>query len=209
MKKNILNLYEGFFDDLDKLNQDDGFRGTNDQVYDEHDYILSQDRNPEFFKGLCDMFKFYNISYNENGFIQEYLDQIISLTLYSNKEPYVIGPDFNYFNKSLKKLNELKYFNKLKKLDDYFFKNCEKLKFIEFPENLKYIGQECFYNCSLTSLVFPKNLEKIDSRAFEYCQRLKTIKFNENIKEISEFAFAYERKARIPIPYSGGMKALK
>ena len=43
MKKNILNLYEGFFDDLDQLNknQDDGFGDVNGNIYDEHDFILS------------------------------------------------------------------------------------------------------------------------------------------------------------------------
>ena len=46
MKKNILNLYEGFFDDLDKLNKNlnkedkvnDGFGEVNGKVYDEYLY---------------------------------------------------------------------------------------------------------------------------------------------------------------------------
>ena len=62
MKKNILNLYENFLDDLDKLNQDKKnkeFGDVNSGVYDEHDFILSQDKNPEFFKGLCEFCKKY------------------------------------------------------------------------------------------------------------------------------------------------------
>ena len=83
MKKNLLKIYEGFFDDLDQLNknQDDGFGDVNGNTYDEHDFIISQDKNPEFFKGLCEFCKKYypNLPSNENGFTQEDLDQIIFL----------------------------------------------------------------------------------------------------------------------------------
>ena len=95
MKKNILNLYEGFFDDLDQLknnlnknlNKDkvnDEFGDVNGNIYDEHDFILSQNRNPEFFEGLCNMCKDYypNLPSNENGFTQEDLNQIKDI--YSN-----------------------------------------------------------------------------------------------------------------------------
>ena len=59
MKKNILNLYEGFFDDLDKLNQDDGFGAVNRDIYDQHNYILSLDKNPKFFEALYKFCKDY------------------------------------------------------------------------------------------------------------------------------------------------------
>ena len=95
MKKNILNLYEGFFDDLDKLNPNqnkedkedkvnDEFSDVNGQVYDDHNYILSHDRNPEFFKGLCNMCKDKEIPYNENGFTQEDLNQIKDIESLAN-----------------------------------------------------------------------------------------------------------------------------
>ena len=73
--KNILNFCGGFFDDLDKLNpnQDDGFNGINRDIYDEHDYILSPYKNPEFFYGLCNMYSYFD---NKIGFTQEDLDQI-------------------------------------------------------------------------------------------------------------------------------------
>ena len=44
MKKNLLKIYESFFDDLDKLNSNqdnDEFSDLNNKVYDEHDFILS------------------------------------------------------------------------------------------------------------------------------------------------------------------------
>ena len=81
MKKNLLKIYESFFDDLDKLNQDkvnDEFGEVNGHIYDEYSYILSPDKNPEFFEGLCNMCKDYypNLPSNENGFTQEDLNQI-------------------------------------------------------------------------------------------------------------------------------------
>ena len=84
MKKNILNLYEGFLDDLDKLNQDkvnNEFGEVNSGIYDEHDIILSPDKNPKFFYALCEFCKKYypNLPSNENKFTQEDLDKIIHI----------------------------------------------------------------------------------------------------------------------------------
>ena len=90
MKKNILNLYEGFFDDLDQLNKDkinDEFRGTNANIYDQHDYILSPDKNPKFFKALCKFCKYEGISYKEIGFTQEDLNQIKDIYRHHLKLP--------------------------------------------------------------------------------------------------------------------------
>ena len=101
MKKNILNLYEGFFDDLDQLknnlnknlNKDkvnDEFGDVNGNIYDEHDYILSQDKNPEFFYDLCDFCKDYysDLPSDRNGFTQEDLNKIIYLISNKNNRYY-------------------------------------------------------------------------------------------------------------------------
>ena len=69
-----------FFDDLNKLNKDldDGFKEINSHVYDEHDIILSPDKNPEFFESLCNMCEdnFPYLPSNKNGFTQEDLNKI-------------------------------------------------------------------------------------------------------------------------------------
>ena len=109
--KNILNLYEGFFDDLDKLNknQNDEFGDVNRGIYDEHDFILSQDKNPEFFKGLCEFCKKYypNLPSNENGFTQNDLNNII--------ETYNNYNGFSYFE-NVTSLDELQYFHNLENI---------------------------------------------------------------------------------------------
>src|SRR5574344_1541748 len=74
-----------FLDDLNKLNQgkkDNEFSEINSKVYDEHNYILSSEKNPEFFNGLLLKLKkldIKNIPYNKNGFTQEDLDKILNL----------------------------------------------------------------------------------------------------------------------------------
>src|SRR5574344_508644 len=184
MKKNILNLYEGFFDDLDKLNpnQDDGFRGTNDQVYNKHNYILSPDKNPEFFYGLCDMCEYYQIPYNQNGFLQEDLDKITLLKANIHSE-------FSYF-KDIISLDELQYFYNLEKIYFNSFGNCFKLESIKFPKNLKIISSWAFDKClSLEKVIFPKNIEKIEDDAFGYCSSLKEIIIPEKFKDSIEYIF--------------------
>ena len=108
--KNILNLYEGFFDDLDQLNQDDEFGRTNANIYDEHDVILSKDKNPEFFYALCEFCKKYypDLPSNENGFTQEDLNQITCLFLNRTNENTK-----SYFE-NVTSLDELQYFHNLK-----------------------------------------------------------------------------------------------
>ena len=167
MKKNILNLYEGFFDDLDKLNknQNDEFGDVNGHIYDEHDFILGPDKNPEFFYGLCKMIKYPKTHYNKNGFTQEFL----------NKIKFIYRIYCNIFTK-VTSLNELKYFNNLEGIDSFCFSGCLNLKSIIFSENLKNIGTNSFYNCiSLEKLYLPKNLKMVDDSAFEGCINLKEI----------------------------------
>ena len=180
MKKNLLKIYEGFFDDLDKLNPNqnkedkedkvnDEFSDVNGQVYDEHNYILSHDRNPEFFKGLCNMCKDKEIPYplEENGFLQEDLDKIT----------YIDSDMFakSYFQ-DVTSLDELKYFNNLETILPESFYKCRKLKSVIFPENLKIIQWDSFKFCiSLKKISFSKNIKIIGSGAFEGCSSLKEI----------------------------------
>ena len=151
--KNILkNLYEGFFDDLDKLNKDDGFRGTNANIYDQHDYILNPDKNPEFFEGLCNMCKEYypNLPSNENGFTQEDLDKIT----------YISDIDWISFFQDVTSLDELQYFHNLEIIKLFSFTNCIKLKSVIFPENIKKIYYRSFYRCSsLKEIIIPERFK--------------------------------------------------
>ena len=142
-----------FLDDLDQLNknQDDGFSGINRDIYDKYNYILSQDRNPEFFEGLCKMCKdsFPKLPSNKNGFTQEDLDKIENI--YCNSKSYF---------KNVTSLDELQYFHNLEKIYSWSFYNCRDLKSIIFPENLKKIKNNSFFNCiSLEKVIFPENIK--------------------------------------------------
>ena len=190
MKKNLLKIYEGFFDDLDQLNknQDDGFRGTNANIYDEHNYILSPDRNPEFFYDLCDFCKDYypDLPSNRNGFTQEDLNQITCLFLNRTNENTK-----SYFE-NVTSLDELQYFNNLKIIPSWCFFNCEELKSVIFPKNLEILEMFSFGYCiSLEELDFPENLIDIELDAFFKCFSLKKIIFPENLKEIGRKSFYY------------------
>ena len=185
MKKNLLKIYEGFFDDLDQLNknQDDGFRGTNANIYDEHNYILSPEKNPEFFEGLCEMCKQEKIPYNENGFTQEDLDNITCI-IYNNVS-------YETYFKNITSLDELKYFHNLERIYSWSFEACKKLKSIIFPEkNNLIIHDNAFVNCfSLENLYIPKNIIEIGNYSFAGCFHLKKIIISKNIKKISNTAF--------------------
>ena len=192
MKNNVLNLCGGFFDDLDKLNSNqdnDEFSDLNNKVYDEHDYILSPYKNPEFFEGLCNMCKDKEIPYNENGFTQKDLNKI---TFLDDNEDY-------FYN--IISLDELQYFNNLKIIKSLCFFNCRKLKSIIFPEkNSLKIGM--YSNCiSLEKVFFPKNIIEIRPYSFSYCTFLKEItipkKFKDNIKNI----FYYVDLTKVNITY--------
>src|SRR5574344_2108720 len=144
MKKNLLKIYESFFDDLDKLNQDkvnDEFGAVNRDIYDQHNYILSLDKNPKFFEALYKFCKDYfpNLPSNKNGFKQEDLDKITYLDT-------VFHTGYSYF-KNVVSLDELKYFHNLWKINDYSFYNCRDLKSVIFPKNLQIIHPYAFTEC--------------------------------------------------------------
>ena len=215
MKNNVLNLCGGFFDDLDKLNSNqdnDEFSDLNNKVYNEHDFILSQNKNPEFFEGLCNMCKDKEIPYNENGFTQNDLDKIKILSNKSCIKDFFVG---TYF-KNVTSLDELQYFNNLLTIDMCCFFNCKKLKSIIFPKNLQKIDRHVFEACiylkkvdfskienfklilggssfsstSIDNLIFPKNLEIIHEMCFYNSVFLENIIFPENLQKIQYGAFA-------------------
>src|SRR5574344_1554160 len=188
MKKNLLKIYESFFDDLDKLNQDkvnDEFGDVNGNIYDEHDFILSQDKNPEFFKGLCEFCKKYypNLPSNRNGFALKDLNQI---TLINSDDKCC-----SYFE-NVTSLDELQYFHNLEEIKAWGFCGCKKLKSVIFPENLKIINNWSFADCiSLEKIILPENIEAIGAVAFRDCISLKKIVIPENLKEIGRKSFYY------------------
>src|SRR5574344_2502956 len=201
MNKNLLKIYEGFFDDLDKLNQNqnDGFGEVNSSIYDQHNYILSPDRNPEFFYALCEMCK--GIFDNKIGFTQEDLNQIKDI--YSN----IYG---NSCFKNVISLDELQYFHNLKEILPFCFYHCTKLKSVIFPKNLKKFWYSCFSHCtSLEKLNFPDSIKEIYNLSFYYCSSLEEIILPENIKKISNTAF-YDcsslKKIIIPERFKDNMK---
>ena len=194
MKKNLLKIYESFFDDLDKLNKDDGFRGTNDQVYDQHDYILGPYKNPEFFKGLCNFCKnhYPGLPSNENGFTQNDLDKIIHIDT-------LLG--YSYFKK-VTSLDELQYFYNLEKIYSWSFYNCRDLKSIKLPENLKEIYIYSFLRClSLEKIIIPKNIKIIEHGAFKECKSLKEIIIPEKFKNDIEDIFYGVNLTKVDIIY--------
>ena len=186
MKKNLLKIYESFFDDLDKLNQDkvnDEFGDVNRGIYDEHDIILSPDKNPEFFYDLCDFCKDYypDLPSNENGFTQNDLDKIIHI------DSTLLG--YSYFKK-VTSLDELQYFNNLKIIPSWCFFNCEELKSVIFPKNLEILEMFSFGYCTtLEELDFPEHLLEINSAAFVTCSSLKKVIIPKNIEKIEYAAF--------------------
>ena len=197
MKKNILNLYEGFFDDLDKLNQNqnDGFGEVNSSIYDQHDFILSPDKNPEFFYGLCNMCEEYdlNLPSNENWFTQKDLDQItyIKANKYSDT-----------FFENITSLDELQYFHNLKEINTFCFGNCQNLKSIIFPENLKVIQVNAFGGCnSLKEIILPENIKKISNGAFYDCSSLKKIIIPERFKDNMKYIFYEVNLTKVDIIY--------
>ena len=203
MNKNLLKIYESFLDDLDKLNpnQYDGFRGTNDQVYNEHNYILSRDKNPEFFYGLCDMCEYYQIPYNKNGFLQEDLDKITFIKS---------DNDWISFFQDIISLDELQYFHNLEIIEIYSFKSCKELKSIILPKSLQEINSNAFNKCiSLKEIIFPENIKFIGPGSFLDCENLEKIIIPENIKKISNGAF-YDcsslKKIIIPERFKNNMK---
>ena len=195
MKKNLLKIYEGFFDDLDKLNPNqnkedkedkvnDEFSDVNGHVYDEYDYIISPYKNPEFFEGLCNMCKDYQISYNENGFTQKDLNQITKLKQKFNDW------SLSYF-KNVISLDELQYFHNLKEINYKCFSECKKLKSIILPKNLEIIYEYSFEHCSsLKEIVIPEKVKIIDDYAFLNCISLKKLSILNNIKKIGRCSFA-------------------
>ena len=195
MKKNILNLYEGFFDDLDKLNQDkvnDEFGAVNRDIYDQHDFILSPDKNPEFFYGLYNMCRKYfpNLPSNENGFTQKDLNKITFLE------------DIQNWYSNIILLDELQYFSNLETIKSLCFYRCEKLKSIIFPENLKKI-EYCAFGCtfSLKEVIFPENIQFIGENAFMYCFSLEKIIIPERFKNNMKNIFLLIDLSKVDITY--------
>ena len=213
MKKNLLKIYEGVFDnitdDLDKLNPNKGkdeFGEVNRDVYSKHDYILSPNKNPEFFKGLCNFCEKYKIYFkslimNENGFVQEDLDQITFLTYIPSDSLFGGRRTYSYFE-NVTSLDELKYFHNLNFIYKYTFSYCTKLKSVIFPKNLYQIDFRAFEFCtSLKELIFPKKIKTIYNFSFYGCKSLEKIVIPLRFKNFIEDLFTYVDLTKVNITY--------
>ena len=144
-----------FFDDLNKLNQgteDNEFSDLNSKVYDEHDYILDEKHNSQFFYSLCEFCKnnYPDLPSNKGGFFKKDLDQIIYIDTFFY---------MSYFQ-NVTSLNELQYFHNLEIIEIYSFKSCKELKSIIFPENLQIIHACAFSKCSsLKKIIIPERFK--------------------------------------------------
>ena len=186
-----------FFDDLNKLNQgteDNEFSDLNSKVYDEHDYILDEKHNSQFFYSLCEFCKnnYPDLPSNKGGFFKKDLDQIIYIDTFFY---------MSYFQ-NVTSLNELQYFHNLEKIHNFSFYQCTKLKSIKLPENLKEIYVYSFLRClSLEKIIIPKNIKIIEHGAFEECKSLKEIIIPEKFKNDMENIFYQVDLTKVNITY--------
>ena len=71
--------------------------------------------------------------------------------------------------------------SKLKTFSESLFCNCVNLQEIKFPTELEQIQDNCFFNTSLSTVVFPQNTNSFGEFCFAYCSNLKKVEMS-NIK---------------------------
>lgn len=65
-------------------------------------------------------------------------------------------------------LNEIKFPEKLEKIEIAAFMDCSSLEKITLPETLTYVGQSAFQGTAMTKVIIPKSVNKIGYNAFGY-----------------------------------------
>jgi hypothetical protein len=185
------------FSDVNNVDDVDDVNDINDvnDVDDEDDYILSPNKNPRFFSGLCEMCGRYypDLPSNENWFTQEDLNQIT-----------LINSDDNccsYFQ-DVTSLDELQYFHNLEIIEIYSFKSCKELKSIILPKSLQKINSNAFNKCiSLKEIIIPENIKFISLGSFLNCENLEKIIIPEKFKNDMENIFYQVDLTKVNITY--------
>ncbi len=95
----------------------------------------------------------------------------------------------NWYERRLKNIT---FPNKLKKISAFAFNECTNLTSINLPDTLEEISQYAFSNCrNITALELPTNLKSIGWYAFSYCTNLSIVKFKQKLETIYYSAFSY------------------
>ncbi len=93
----------------------------------------------------------------------------------------------NWYERRLKNIT---FPNKLKKISSNAFYQCDNLTSINLPDTLEEISDSAFGFCySITSLELPTNLKSIGRYAFWYCNNLSIVKLNSKLEIIKGEAF--------------------
>ena len=93
-------------------------------------------------------------------------------------------------NANITSFDELKYFTKIKKMQEAEFARCSSLKKIQLPPELSSMGGSIFSECSaLKTISFPETLTYVDGYCFEKCTSLETVHLTEGLKTLKNAVF--------------------
>ena len=93
-----------------------------------------------------------------------------------------------------RKLREVKFPNKLTKLEPQVFLDCDRLETADLPDSVESIGAQAFKNCKkLKSFHFPKNWKETDNwgsgEILRGCEKITSVTVPEGVENLPEFAF--------------------
>ena len=69
--------------------------------------------------------------------------------------------------------------SQLKTISNSCFNSCSSLQSITLPNSVTSLGDNCFYNCGLTSINIPNSVISIENKCFQSCSALETVTFEE------------------------------
>lgn len=93
-------------------------------------------------------------------------------------------------NANITSFDELKYFTKIKKMQNAEFNRCSSLKKIQLPPELSSMGGSIFSECSaLKTISFPETLTYVDGNCFEKCTSLEIVHLTEGLKTLKNSVF--------------------